>query len=152
VHVIACIVPIEAGDSFASVSRSKCVEKGLCRRGSKNFAHRYGVTHVLAEIPDESRFVSGTASGHYTDFARNWRPDVFEDTRIIRSGDEMRMRLGEALEHFFDHEVWIVDDSLHKGGLLIKESLFNLFDPIDLQRRWTALEICSQPDVHQRFC
>src|SRR6516165_7248777 len=118
VHVVARIVSVKASDTRTPVSRLKCVEKDLRRRRGKDFADGYRVAHVLSDIADECRFVTGTAARNHADFALDGCLDIFQHARILVDGcDQLLVTFHKPLKHVLNNSIRIIDNSLHSWGV-----------------------------------
>ena len=113
VHVVAGVVAVEAGHPLAAVCGLEGVEKHLRRRGREDLAHGHGIDHVPADVADEGRLVARAAARDDSHLAGDGGLPELQDARIVRPGDQVRMGLEVALNHFIHRRLRRIDHLLH---------------------------------------
>ena len=122
VHVVAGIVAVEAGHPLAAVCGLEGVEKHLRRRRREDLAHGHGINHVPADVADEGRFMARAAPRYDSHLAGYGSPPKLQDTWIVRRGNQIRMGLEVAFNHFIYRRLRRIDHLLHGRTSLILPS------------------------------
>src|SRR5580704_1694089 len=117
IQIIARIIPVETSDSCSAVRRPECVQKRLGGGRTKYLPDGDSVAEVFASIANKRWLVSRSASGNDTDFTFDRRFNIFKYPRILQNrGHKVWMRFDKSIQHFFDHQIRVIDNSLHHSS------------------------------------
>ena len=113
VHVVAGIVAVEHDDTLAAVGLADGIVEALGGGRGKQFADGDRIQHVPAGIADEGRLMTRAAARHHADLAGKGGILGNDDARVFGQAHDVAMGLDEALHGILDHQVRVVDETLH---------------------------------------